>query len=79
MKLSTLALLSIRNKKVDPSLGVSDVIDITKILFVLSIKLFSDLTQKYWKAWMHNYRNEVLRTPLGTLTAKDEYSHPNRG
>ena len=41
MKLSTLALLSIKNKKVDPSLGVSNVIDITEILFTLMIKLCS--------------------------------------
>ena len=47
MKLSTQALLRIKNKKLDPSLGVSDVIDKIEILLVLSIKLFSDLMQKY--------------------------------
>ena len=46
MKLSTL-LWSIKNKKVDPSLGVSNVIDVTEILFALLIKLFSHVMQKY--------------------------------
>ena len=46
MKLSTLALLSIKNKIVDPSLGISNVIDITEILFAFLIKLFSQLMQK---------------------------------
>ena len=47
MKLSTQAFLNIKNKKLDRSLGVSDVIDKMEILFALSIKLFSDLMQKY--------------------------------
>ena len=47
MKLSTQALLRIKNKKLDPLLGVSDVIHKIEILLVLSIKLFSDLMQKY--------------------------------
>ena len=47
MKLSTLTLLSMRNKKVDLSLGVSNVIDVAEILFAFLIKLFPHLMQKY--------------------------------
>ena len=39
MRLSALTLLSIKNKIVDLSLGFSDVIDITEVLFAFLIKL----------------------------------------
>ena len=47
MKLPTLAFWRMKNKNVNLTLGVSDAIDITEILFALLAKLFSHLMQKY--------------------------------
>lgn len=64
-----------KNKKADPSLRVSNVIDnrsliclVDKALLPLDVKVLETLNVKNWK-------NEVLRAPIDTLAAKDEYSH----
>ena len=51
-KIKTLTLLSMKNKIVDLSLGVSNVIDITELLFAFLIKFLPHLMEKYWKPWM---------------------------
>ena len=74
MKLSTLTLLSMKNKKVGLSLGVSNVIDIAEVLFAFLIKLFPNLMQRYFE-----YKIEKNELEFGTLISKDENSRPNRG
>ena len=65
-----LTLLSMKDKKVDLLLGVSNVIDITEILFAFLIKLFPTWCKSTEKLEYKIEKSDILRTLFGTLIAK---------